>query len=130
MLGAVTTKVPTGVIALLRRKGLPTAFYASSVLTLILVFGVLVGLYIPQGAEFQKVDVFRRLASWDGGWYFHIGQAGYSWNLAAGSTVQQDVAFFPAQGLIDKLLILIFGVNAVAASVAVSLALGIASIFS
>ncbi len=73
--------------------------------------------------------MLRRLVSWDGNWYLQIGNAGYSWHPAA-RLIQQDIAFFPVQGLIDRFAKVVFGAHQLSAIIGIGVAMGIASVFS
>lgn len=94
------------------------------------VLGIMTGLLFPHGRNYVTESVFSKLLAWDGRGYFSIGQNGYTWNQAYCTLHFCTLAFFPLQGVIDKVFLLIFGVGgAVVATVLTSWAFGVASIF-
>lgn len=106
---------------------------ASLALLVVQAAGIAVGrLILPRGNVTHPGGLAAQLLSWDGRWYYMIARTGYSWNPAlAGQLHQyQNIAFFPAQPLLDRLMMIATGSHAPALMVLVSLGFGIASIFA
>ena len=95
------------------------------------ILGLLTGiLFLPHGHAYTAGNILNKLLAWDGRHYLIIAQNGYIWDPTYCTTHFCNLAFFPLQGLIDRLFLFIFTPNvAIAAILLSSWALGVASIF-
>jgi hypothetical protein len=106
------------------------AFPVAVALGITQIFGAVFGrLLLEPEIQYKAGSLFQQLLSWDGKWYYNIGEFGYFWNPAIVKTYYQDVAFFPLQGILDFFCILIAGPNAVPLVLLLSWGGGIFSIF-
>lgn len=72
------------------------------------------------------------MLSWDGRIYYNVMRHGYVWDPMHGVLVghYQNIAFFPLQPLLERLVMLVAGTPAPALVIFLSLACGFASIFA
>ncbi|MDE2240286.1 MAG: hypothetical protein KGJ73_10240, partial [Rhodospirillales bacterium] len=89
--------------------------------------GILAGqAFLPQNSHGPLAE---RLLSWDGRYYFGIAQQGYDW-VPANLHETQNIAFFPAQALLDRLGALFATPNNPIPALLMSLGFGAASVFA
>lgn len=95
------------------------------------VLGIIAGLTIfPHGYAYQHVPLFQKLVTWDGAQYMTIATHGYNGDTNYCALHYCNIAFFPLQGMIDKVIIFIFGLRASFFFIfLVSWCLGLLSIF-
>lgn len=109
------------------KKTLKTVLF----LGLVQMLGALAGcLLFPYGQAYIHGPIFDKLLAWDARYYLAIGQHGYTWNKAYCTVHFCSLAFFPLQGLIDRVFLFLF--SPLGARVAIFLsswAFGAASIF-
>lgn len=96
------------------------------------IVGIWLGLnFFPHGFGYTEGGVFSKLVSWDGRDYLAVAMHGYTWNKVY--CVENghfcNIAFFPGQALIDKLILFVFGTYYGVATALLSLVYGIISIF-
>lgn len=93
----------------------------------VLVVGVLAVLLIgfpPEATSRWHIyqnDLLDLPARWDTGWYLSIAMGGYHFDPAAGASVQQNIAFFPAYPMAVRYLSAVLGHQPLWTGVAISL---------
>lgn len=81
-------------------------------LVVVQVLGIVAGLTVfPHGYAYQSESLFHKFITWDGLQYISIATKGYTGAPAYCAQHFCNIAFFPLQGLIDKVFIFVFGQN-------------------
>lgn len=104
------------------------AFQAIGALLILQILGLAAARLLACAKPIPLAGFIGHLISWDGSRYFDIGLEGYTWDPAASTTVQQNMAFFPGQAIIDHLLMHIGGAVGPLLIIAATLVCGLASI--
>lgn len=104
---------------------------ASILLLVVQAIGIAVGrLVLAHGDVPHSGGIAGQLLSWDGRWYYKIARVGYEFSKPVILRHYQDIAFFPAQPLLDRLVMTVTGSPAPVLIVLISMGFGIASIFA